>query len=51
MTANVLHDRVMRTVYFSLLAAIAVFVGMLLLTTLHRYETRAVRSATDARIV
>jgi hypothetical protein len=32
MTANVLHDRVMRTVYFSLLAAIAVFVGMLLLT-------------------
>ena len=28
MTANVLHDRVMRTVYFSLLAAIAVFVGV-----------------------
>ena len=35
MTINVLPDHVMRTVYFSLLAAIAVFVGMLLLTTLH----------------
>jgi hypothetical protein len=28
MTTNVHHDGVMRTVYFSLLAAIAVFVGM-----------------------
>jgi hypothetical protein len=35
MTTNVHHDGVMRTVYFSLLAAIAVFVGMLLLTTFH----------------
>ena len=35
MTTNVLPDYVMRTVFFSLTAAIAVFVGMLLLTTLH----------------
>jgi hypothetical protein len=35
MTINVLRDRVMRTVFLSLAAAIAVFVGMLSLTTLH----------------
>jgi hypothetical protein len=35
MTTNVLPDRVIRTVFFSLLAAIAVFVDMLLLTNLH----------------
>ena len=35
MTINVLPDRVIRTVFFSLPAAIAVFVGMLLLTTLY----------------
>jgi hypothetical protein len=36
MTINVLPDRVMRTVFLSLAAAIVVvFVGMLLLTTLH----------------
>jgi hypothetical protein len=35
MTINVLPDRVMRTVFFSLVAAIVVSVGMLLLTTLH----------------
>ena len=35
MTINVLPGRVMRTVFFSLAAAIAVFVGMLLLTTLY----------------
>ena len=33
MTTNVLPDRVIRTVFFSRPAAIAVFVGMLLLTT------------------
>ena len=35
MTINVLPDHVMRTVFFSLAAAIAVSVGMLLLTALH----------------
>jgi hypothetical protein len=35
MTINVLPDHVMRTVFFSLTAAIVVSVGMLLLTTLH----------------
>jgi hypothetical protein len=35
MTTNVLPDYVMRTVFFSLATAIVVFVGMLLLTTLH----------------
>jgi hypothetical protein len=35
MTINVLPDQVVRTVFFSLAAAIIVFVGMLLLTTLH----------------
>ena len=35
MTTNVLPDRVIRTVFFPLPAAIAVFVGMLLLTTLY----------------
>ena len=35
MTINVLPDHVMRTVFFSLTAAIFVFVGMLLLTTMH----------------
>jgi hypothetical protein len=35
MAINVLADNVMRTVFFSLIAAVAVFVGMLLLTTLH----------------
>ena len=35
MTINVLPDHVMRTVFLSLAAAILVFVGMLLLTTLH----------------
>jgi hypothetical protein len=34
-TTNVLHDRMMRAVYLLLLAAIAVFAGMLLLTTFH----------------
>jgi hypothetical protein len=34
-TTNVLADHVMRTVFFSLAAAVVVFVGMLLLTTLH----------------
>jgi hypothetical protein len=32
---NVLPDHVMRTVFLSLTAAIFVFVGMLLVTTLH----------------
>jgi hypothetical protein len=35
MTTNVLRDNVMRAVFFSLAAALVVFVGMLLLTTLH----------------
>jgi hypothetical protein len=35
MTINVLPDHVVRTVFFSLAAASIVFVGMLLLTTLH----------------
>jgi hypothetical protein len=35
MIANVLHYRVLRAVYFLLLAAIVVFAGMLLLTTFH----------------
>ena len=35
MTINVLPDHVMRTVFFSLTAAIVVSVGMLLLTALH----------------
>ena len=35
MTINVLPDHVMRTVFFSLAAAIVVSVGMLLLTALH----------------
>ncbi len=35
MTINVVPDHVMRTVFFSLTAAIAVFVGMLLLTIMH----------------
>ena len=35
MTINVLRDHVMRTAFFALAAAIVVFVGMLLLTTLH----------------
>ena len=35
MTINVLPDHVVRTVFFSPAAAIIVFVGMLLLTTLH----------------
>jgi hypothetical protein len=35
MTTNVLPDYAIRTVFFSLAAAIVVFVGMLLLTTLH----------------
>ena len=35
MTINVLPDHVVRTEFFSLAAAIIVFVGMLLLTTLH----------------
>jgi hypothetical protein len=35
MTINVVPDHVLRTVFFSLAAAIIVFVGMLLLTTLH----------------
>ena len=35
MTTNVLPDRLTRTAFFSLPAAIAVFVGMLLLTTLY----------------
>ena len=35
MTTNVLPDRVIRTVFFSLPAGIAVFVGVLLLTTLY----------------
>ena len=34
MAINVLSDYVMRTVFLSLAAAIVVFVGMLLLTTL-----------------
>jgi hypothetical protein len=34
-TINVLPGRVMRTVFLPLAAAIAVFVGMLLLTTLY----------------
>ena len=35
MNINVLPDYVMRTVFLSLAVAIVVFVGMLLLTTLH----------------
>ncbi len=35
MTTNVLPDYVMRTVFFSLAAAIVACVGMLLLTNLH----------------
>ena len=35
MHINVLPTHVMRTVFFSLTAAIFVFVGMLLLTTMH----------------
>jgi hypothetical protein len=35
MTIDVLRDHVMRTVLFSLAAALVVFVGMLLLTVLH----------------
>ena len=35
MTTNVVPDYVMRTVFFSLTAAIVVFVGMLLLTIIH----------------
>jgi hypothetical protein len=35
MTINVLPGYVMRTVFLSLAVAIVVFVGMLLLTTLH----------------
>jgi hypothetical protein len=35
MNINVLPDHVMRTVFFSLIGAVVVFVGMLLLTTLH----------------
>jgi hypothetical protein len=35
MTINVLPDRVMRTLFLSLAVAIALFVGMLLLTVLH----------------
>ena len=35
MATHALSDRVIRTVFFSLPAAIAVFVGMLLLTTLY----------------
>ena len=35
MTTNVFPDRVIRTVFFSRPVAIAVFVGMLLLTTLY----------------
>ena len=35
MTSNILRDYVKRTVFFSLAAAIVVFFGMLLLTTLH----------------
>ena len=35
MHINVLPDYVMRAVFFSLTAAIFVFVGMLLLTNLH----------------
>lgn len=38
-TINVLPDNVMRTVFLSLAAAIVVFVGMLLLTTLHPWKT------------
>ena len=33
MTTNVLRDHMMRTVFFSLVAAIVVFIAMLLLTT------------------
>jgi hypothetical protein len=33
MTINVLRDHMMRTVFFSLAAAIIVFIAMLLLTT------------------
>ena len=35
MHINVLPDHVMRAVFFSLTSAIFVFVGVLLLTTLH----------------
>jgi hypothetical protein len=35
MATNVLRDNVMRAVFLSLAAAFVVFVGMLLLTTLH----------------
>ena len=35
MTINVLPDYVMRTVFISLAVAIVVFVGVLLLTTIH----------------
>jgi hypothetical protein len=35
MTIDVLRNRVMQTVVFSLAAALVVFVGMLFLTTLH----------------
>jgi hypothetical protein len=35
MTPNVLRENVMRSVSLSLAAAFVVFVGMLLLTTLH----------------
>jgi hypothetical protein len=34
MTINVLRDHMMQTVFFSLAAAIVVFIAMLLLTTL-----------------
>jgi hypothetical protein len=35
MTTNVLRDGVMRAVFFSIAVVFVVFVGMLLLTTLH----------------
>ena len=45
MTINVLPDHVMRTVFLSLTAAIVVFVGMLLLTTLHSGDSRCMTTS------
>jgi len=42
MNINVLPDHVMRTVFLSLTVATFVLVGMLLVTTLHFWETHAV---------
>ena len=44
MTTNVLPDHVIRTVFFSLPAAIVVFVGMWLLTTLYPRNSRRTSS-------